>query len=802
MGARGIFLRGLGGCLAAGLALLGLPASSALATSGRSVGGQRSPASGVVIYDSVPYKTVEGFTLTMKIWVPTVGGPYPAMVMLQGGGWDGGDEDWTQEADTLTSNGFVAFYPSMQQAPPGGPFHAPVASDDIHDAILWVRAHASDYNVDPTEVGAIGSSTGGNVAMMAGVTGGVVGQDRPNAVVSWSGPTDFPNDNNRHGESNYVGCDLDVCPDLWKAASPLYQVNSSDPPMYLANSDHEIVPVAQAIDMAKALTNAGVPNLLHILPGTVHGKGYEDLIWPEVLDFLHRYMGGQSLTTAITFGPADATNSPSATFTFQATGTNITYKCSVDGHASFACTSPDTVNGLSEGAHTFSVQAKDGQGNVGPSNQWSWRTDFTAPSVSLVSGPTDPSRQTSAAFTFRSGDPAATFSCSLDGGAFASCVSGVVDAGLAAGSHAFVVEAIDAAGNVSAPATRSWLVQPLVASFSKEPGALTSKTTGYFTFSATGGATFTCSLDGAAAQSCTSPVSAPGLGLGPNTFLAQPTDPNGKPGDPATAAWTVADKPFTTITKGPRLDRPATDTTASFVFTSPNGVSFQCSLDSGSLQSCQSPAVYPELLGGTHTFSVQATDTNGTVGSPATYSWTLAPVWRWDGISDFWEQYASPGTVIGPGDTLRWRNYGPSDHTVTDTSGLNLFDSGPIAPGADWWMTFHAAGRYSYTCTFDPGLGVRDVHVLPDSVPVKGTVSQTFNIIWADITAQTGYVYDVQIDRPGQGWVDWKIGVTSPQGSFTPDAGAGTYQFRGRLRSLASGLAVGYSNPVVVPVTA
>src|SRR5207302_9439005 len=173
-------------------------------------------------------------------------------------------------------------------------------------------------------------------------------------------------------------------------------------------------------------------------------------------------------------------NSPSATLTFQATGSNITYKCSVDGHASFDCTSPDTVNGLSEGAHTFSVQARDGQGNLGPPNQWSWRTDFTAPSVSLISGPTDPSRQTSAAFTFQSGDPVATFSCSLDGGAFASCGSGVVDAGLAAGSHTFAVEAIDGAGNVSAPATRSGVVDPLVVASSKQPGGLTSKTTANF----------------------------------------------------------------------------------------------------------------------------------------------------------------------------------------------------------------------------------------------------------------------------------------------------------------------------------
>src|SRR5205823_1415239 len=51
------------------------------------------------------------------------------------------------------------------------------------------------------------------------------------------------------------------------------------------------------------------------------------------------------------------------------------------------------------------------------------------------------------------------FQCALDAAAYAACTSPVSYSGLAAGSHAFAVRAIDAAGNVDpTPATRTWTV--------------------------------------------------------------------------------------------------------------------------------------------------------------------------------------------------------------------------------------------------------------------------------------------------------------------------------------------------------
>jgi hypothetical protein len=78
--------------------------------------------------------------------------------------------------------------------------------------------------------------------------------------------------------------------------------------------------------------------------------------------------------------------------------------------------------------------------------------------------------------------------------------------------------------------------------------------------------------------------------------------------------------------------------------------------------------------------------------------------------------------------------------------------------------------------------------------PARGTSATTFTVTWASATAPSGYVYDIQIKRPGTtSFVSWKMGQTARLTTFTPDRGAGTYGFRARLRKTSNGRASGYS---------
>jgi hypothetical protein len=89
-------------------------------------------------------------------------------------------------------------------------------------------------------------------------------------------------------------------------------------------------------------------------------------------------------------------------------------------------------------------------------------------------------------------------------------------------------------------------------------------------------------------------------------------------------------------------------------------------------------------------------------------------------------------------------------------------------------------------------------------VPVKVSPSSirhgsSIRVTWATTDAAAGFVYDVQIRRPADGWAAWKVGLTEGGRAFTPKF-AGRYRFRARLRATA-GASSGWSDATVLTAT-
>jgi hypothetical protein len=80
------------------------------------------------------------------------------------------------------------------------------------------------------------------------------------------------------------------------------------------------------------------------------------------------------------------------------------------------------------------------------------------PTPTIDSAPPNPSDSSDATFTFSDADPTATFLCKLDTGDYTPCTSPQNYSELADGSHTFSVEATDAYGNASDPATYTWTI--------------------------------------------------------------------------------------------------------------------------------------------------------------------------------------------------------------------------------------------------------------------------------------------------------------------------------------------------------
>jgi hypothetical protein len=169
--------------------------------------------------------------------------------------------------------------------------------------------------------------------------------------------------------------------------------------------------------------------------------------------------------------PKPVAQSSTARFRFAANRRRARYACSLDRHAYVPCTSPKTFSSLMNGAHMFAVKTSVAHVWSTPA-RYRWSV-AVRPDVSLDDGPYSPTTSRSAVLWFSSGDEHATFRCSLDGSAPASCESPTTYEAVAPGSHVFAVEARD--GGVTSLSDRlEWTVGNRNAS--SDPAALEAAT--------------------------------------------------------------------------------------------------------------------------------------------------------------------------------------------------------------------------------------------------------------------------------------------------------------------------------------
>ncbi|HEU4905811.1 MAG TPA: Ig-like domain-containing protein, partial [Solirubrobacterales bacterium] len=343
--------------------------------------------------------------------------------------------------------------------------------------------------------------------------------------------------------------------------------------------------------------------------------------------------------TQIDVKPPALTNATTAKFELSGEdvleGSGVaSFECKLDAASFTACASGIEYTGLSEGAHKFEVRAIDQAGNIDatPASH-EWTVDLTPPSVSVDSGPEGLTNDPTPTFAF-SGEPGATFECSIDGGAptlgpCSAAGSHTPAAPLADGPQTFRVRATDVAGN-QAIATRGFTVDATAPQIQidLEPAELTASDAATFEFSGDDGAgsgvaSFECRRDSTEPgdwTSCSSGIEDTGLSEGSHNFEVRAIDEAGNiDGSPASHEWTIDLTPPTVqVDSGP--EGLTNNSSPTFAFSGEPGASFQCSIDQGT------PAFAPCSGGGSHTpaeplaneaftFRVQATDQ---AGNPAT----------------------------------------------------------------------------------------------------------------------------------------------------------------------------------------
>ncbi|SLM61953.1 MULTISPECIES: alpha/beta hydrolase [Dickeya] len=264
--------------------------------------GQVDVLSGVIYNQIKQTRAVR--QLRMSLIVPRTADLKPAIVYFPGGGFTSADhEKYIEMRMALAQAGFVVAAAEYRVVP--DTFPAPL--EDGKAAVRYLRAHASEYGIDPTRIGVLGDSAGGYVSQLVGTTNGEKAFDKGDyldkssdvqAVVTLYGISNLLNIGERLPENlqkvhespavtealllngpafrDFAGAS--VMSDKAKAlnASSMGHIKGNEPPFLIMHgSDDTHVSPWQSEQLYKALKAKGDKADYVVVAGAQHG----DLTW-------------------------------------------------------------------------------------------------------------------------------------------------------------------------------------------------------------------------------------------------------------------------------------------------------------------------------------------------------------------------------------------------------------------------------------------------------------------------------------------------------------------------------------------
>lgn len=248
----------------------------------------------------VTYSEKHGLKLTLIMpWASGDGCPRrPLVVFVQGSAWQRPDTNFElPQLSQLAREGYVVATIVHRNALDGNPF--PAYLEDTKTAIRFLRANADKFGIDPARVGIFGTSSGGNTALLVGLTGDSPEfvsdeyrdeSDTVKLVVDCFGPADMPNmidaenvspDSDKAVLFGALAGDADPW-DVMRRMSPINYVDKcgEKPVFYLLHGDADpVVPYEQSVSMYEKLLGAGA----QVQMARVHGAPHEGAFWSRAL---------------------------------------------------------------------------------------------------------------------------------------------------------------------------------------------------------------------------------------------------------------------------------------------------------------------------------------------------------------------------------------------------------------------------------------------------------------------------------------------------------------------------------------
>lgn len=235
---------------------------------------------------------------------------YPCIVFVQGSAWTFPDITYElPQMSEFARNGMIVAMVTHRSALDG--FKAPAFLEDVKTAIRFLRANAETYKIDADHIGIWGTSSGGNTALLVGLTGDdpvyqtdeYTGfSDKVKTVVECFGPADVPalfevlkgradqNSDDHALLDGLLGEDPAEQQTRMQLINPAKMVvkGKDYPPFLLIHGDKDpLVPYSQSEEMAVRLAEADIPTRLIKVEGAEHeGTFWSKKLFERIADYL------------------------------------------------------------------------------------------------------------------------------------------------------------------------------------------------------------------------------------------------------------------------------------------------------------------------------------------------------------------------------------------------------------------------------------------------------------------------------------------------------------------------------------
>ena len=164
-----------------------------------------------VTEEDVVYANVDGGELLAHTYRPNTDNTLYAAVEVHGGAWNYFDRMAGKLYNkALASAGIYIMAVDFRQGPN---FKHPLGSRDVTAAVRYLKVNAARMKINPEKIGLIGSSSGGHLALLAGI--------RPNAPLHQGTPVAVSN--GKFDPMSSIDAKVNYVIALWPVSDPLYR---------------------------------------------------------------------------------------------------------------------------------------------------------------------------------------------------------------------------------------------------------------------------------------------------------------------------------------------------------------------------------------------------------------------------------------------------------------------------------------------------------------------------------------------------------------------------------------------------